>query len=112
MTTIIDLYRLLFGRSGTTKASDVDVAEHGRVGGVSTEQPFKFVDLPNYAFKVTEDGDYTYIALAPPGTDQSAEAWKAMRVDSSVEGDTVITYADGDTDFDNVATDLTALSYS
>lgn len=43
MTTIVDTYRLLFGRSGTNKASDVDISEHGRVGGISTGQPFKFV---------------------------------------------------------------------
>lgn len=38
-----DLYRKLFGRSGTTKGSDIDMSEQGRVGGVSTGQPFKFV---------------------------------------------------------------------
>jgi hypothetical protein len=63
------------------------------------------------AQKVTEAGDITYIALAPTGTAQSAAAWRAYKV--TVSGaDTTITWADGDTNFDNVATDLTALSYS
>lgn len=45
MTTITDLYRLLFGREGTNKGTDIDMAEHGRVGGVSTGQSFKHVSV-------------------------------------------------------------------
>jgi len=37
-----DYYRSLFGRKGTTRGADIDMSEHGRVGGVSTGQPFKF----------------------------------------------------------------------
>lgn len=40
---IIDLYKSLFGRKGIADGSVIDLAEHGRVGGVSTGQPFKFV---------------------------------------------------------------------
>jgi hypothetical protein len=51
--TINDLYRQLFGRGGTTKGSDIDMAEHGRVGGVSTGQPFKFVSTIGFTTWVT-----------------------------------------------------------
>ena len=40
--TINDLYRSLFGRSGTQKGTDIDMSEHGRVGGLSTGQAFKY----------------------------------------------------------------------
>ena len=110
MVNIVDMYRQLFGRSGTNKASDVDMSEHGRLGGISTNQPFKFVDQPNYAIKLTESGNYIYIAYAPPGTAEATAGWKVMRLDTT--SGLKITYADGDVDFDNVATDLTSLSYS
>ena len=54
MTVITDLYYQLFGRAGTTKGSDIDMAEHGRVGGVSTGQPFKFVSSINSETGVSE----------------------------------------------------------
>jgi len=41
--TISDLYRTLFGREGTTKGTDIDMSEHGRIGGVSTGQGFKAI---------------------------------------------------------------------
>ena len=110
MTAIIDLYRQLFGRKGTNRGSDIDMAEHGRLGGISTNQPFKFVDQPNYAIKITVDGTDTYVAYAPPGTAEATDGWKAMRLDTS-DG-LKITYAGGTVKFNNVATDLTALTYS
>lgn len=42
---ISDIYRLLFGRDGTEKGTDIDMSEHGRVGGVSSGQPFKHVSV-------------------------------------------------------------------
>lgn len=62
------------------------------------------------ATKVTVDGDVTYVAKAPVGTAQSAEAWQCKKIDETTG--VVITWADGDSDFNNIATDLTALDYS
>lgn len=111
MTVISDLYRQLFGRSGTTKGSDIDMAEHGRAGGVSTGQPFKFVGDVNYAIKVTTSGTITYIGIAPVGSNQSDAVWQCKKVDESVTNTIIITWADSGR-FSQVATDLTALSYS
>lgn len=66
----------------------------------------------NWAQKITVDGDYTYIAIAPIGTAQTDAKWQVKRIDTSVAGTTVFTWADGDDSFNNVASDLTALSYS
>ena len=62
--------------------------------------------------KITEANSYTYVAYAPPGTAESAAAWMVKRIDETVAGTTKILYADGNANFDNVATDLTALTYS
>lgn len=40
---IADLYMRLFGRGKIADGSVIDMSEHGRVGGLSTGQPFKFV---------------------------------------------------------------------
>jgi hypothetical protein len=64
----------------------------------------------NLAVKVTESGSITYVGLAAPGTPQSSALWQCKKVDETTG--TVITWCDGDALFDNVATDLTALTYS
>lgn len=64
----------------------------------------------NTATKVTVSGLVTYIAIAAPGTDQSEAKWQAKKIDETTG--TVITWADGNANFDNIATDLTSLSYS
>lgn len=64
------------------------------------------------ARKITVSGSYTYIGIAAPGTAQSTDKWQCCKIDESVAGTTVFTWADGNAEFDNVATDLTALTYS
>lgn len=62
------------------------------------------------AIKITVSGNVTYLAIAAPGTAQATAGWQARAIDET--SGTVITWADGDSNFDNVATDLTALTYS
>jgi len=64
----------------------------------------------NLAVKVTVSGTTTYVAEATIGSAQSSAVWRAKKIDES--SGTVITWADANDSFDNVATDLTALSYS
>ena len=73
-------------------------------------QNLQRMNASNMALKETVVGDVTYLATAAPGTAQATAKWKCMKIDKS--SGTVITWADGDADFNNVATDLTALSYS
>lgn len=65
-----------------------------------------------YAQKITVSGSITYIASAAPGSAQAAAVWQVKKIDESVAGTTVITWADGDGLFNNVATNLATLSYS
>lgn len=61
------------------------------------------------ATKITSLGVDTYIAKAPIGSSQSNSVWQCKKI--TVEGnDTVITWA-GSGQFNQVATDLTALTY-
>lgn len=74
--------------------------------GVSLQR----LNASNMAVKVTVSGTDTYLALAAPGTAQSTAKWQARKIDSATG--VSITWADGNSDFDNVVTDLTSLSYS
>lgn len=62
------------------------------------------------ATKITVVGDITYVAIAAPGTAQATAKWQCKKIDETTG--MVITWADGNANFDNAATDLTALSYS
>lgn len=64
----------------------------------------------NYSVKVTVSGAVTYIGKALVGTPQASALWQCKKIDETTG--TVITWADGDDKFDNLATDLTALTYS
>lgn len=63
------------------------------------------------ATKIETVGDITYIGIAKPGTAQATALWQCKKITTS-SGTTTITWADGNSNFDNVATDLTALTYS
>lgn len=88
--------------------------EHGHTGGSDLGWPGKkTIDVTGLqATKITESGNYTYIGKAVIGSSQANAVWQCMRIDESVAGTTVITWADGDANYNNIATDLTALSYS
>ncbi len=77
-----------------------------------TGQSIQRMNADNLATKIVESGDYTYVCIAAPGTTESTAKWQCKRIDESVSGTTVITWADGNSEFDNVATDPTGLSYS
>lgn len=62
------------------------------------------------AMKITVSGSITYIGIAAPGTAQGTAKWQCKKIDETTG--TVITWADGNATFDNIATDLTALTYS
>lgn len=58
---------------------------------------------------VDTSGNYIYVASAPSGTAAGVAGWQVQRIDTST---LAITWADGNTNFDNVATSLSSLSYS
>lgn len=58
--------------------------------------------------KIVSDSGYTYICKAPVGTALSDAKWQVSRIDST--GSKM--FADADSEFDNIATDPTTLSFS
>ena len=94
-----------------TQVDEHDEALHAKkvvgVGGaLATEETL----AANYATKVTVSGLVTYVGKAAIGSAQASAVWQAKKIDETTG--VVITFADGNASFDNVATDLTSLSYS
>ena len=112
--TIVDLYRQLFGKGSLKDGDVIGMAEHGRAGGDSTGQPYKFtreVDEPTLVDEV--DADTTYVGKTKQGStgDTSSAIWQIRKI--SVSGTvTTIAYADGNDSYDNIWANRTSLSYS
>lgn len=89
----------------------------GGGGGIDSESKKNLADINantkiNYAQKIDDTVvGITYIALAPIGSLESSAVWQCKKIELS-NGITKFTWADGDDKFDNIATDLTALTYS
>jgi hypothetical protein len=81
----------------------------GRGGGVVSAgaQPDK-----NYAIVKKVVGLIKYVATALPGSGTADAVWRVMKVDNSVTGQSLITWADGNDLFDNIASDIESLVYS
>lgn len=47
MSIVTDLYTNLFGRTHIANGDVISMSEHGRVGGLSTGQPFKHSSISN-----------------------------------------------------------------
>lgn len=108
-----------FGTPGSAHINPIEWEEHGVIGGVHGKKVFlvdskgnqiDYFPRPNYSLKETVVGTIIYLARALPGSSQSNPVWQAMKVDGTTG--IVVTWADGNSNFDNVATDLTTLSYS
>ena len=61
--------------------------------------------------KITTAGDVTYVGKAKPGTAQSSATWQCKKIDSTDANNVTITWAGGGS-FNQVATDLSALTYA
>lgn len=89
----------------------MDREEHKHLGNDENQLAGKgVIDIGFYALKVTEVGSVTYVAVAAPGTAQATAKWQVKKIDQT--SGVVVTWADGDCNFDNVSTDLTSLTYS
>jgi hypothetical protein len=62
------------------------------------------------AVRIDEQAPVTYIGEATVGSATSGAVWRIRKIDAS--SGTVITWADGDTDFNNVWDDRASLTYN
>lgn len=107
--------------SPTGNSNHIDNLEHH--SGLRAKKVIPFVDdgQGNAVMQVTGDlsvryvqdsvtATTYYIGKSTPGTATSAAAWQILKLDEA--SGTVITWADGDTEFNNVWDDRQSLSYS
>jgi len=106
---------------GNTQPS-IDQEEHTHIGGVAGKKVFvvdsvgNIIDFPgdsNWAINVQVDSGDTnieYVGRANIGSATSDAVWQIMKVNDNTG--TVVTWADGNENFDNVFDNREALSYS
>ncbi len=102
-------------KSGLVNAArnvQVDVISSALPTTASTETTLQTISFggSKFALKMTTVGSVDYVGEAAVGTATSSALWRAKKVDSTTG--ILITWADGNANFDNVATDLTTLTYS
>ena len=68
-------------------------------------------EAPERATVIVEVDDSVYVGTALVGTSTSSAVWQAKKIYTS-SGTTTITWADGNSDYDNVATNLPGLTYN
>ena len=64
-----------------------------------------------YSMKITTSGSIIYVGMAKIGTSQSEDKWQCKKIDSTDANNIIITWA-GNGKFNQIATDLTTLTYS
>lgn len=69
---------------------------------------------PQLAILLDDNGDFTYVGEAVPGTATSAASWRIFRLDNNPSGDEELTklYANASINFDQVWDNRLSLSYS
>lgn len=109
---ISDLYIQLFGKGSIKDGTVIDMAEHGRAGGVSTGQGFKNTkNVEELTYIDVSSSTVTYIGYAKTGIATSSASWQIKKI--LVSGNvTSISYADGNDDYDNVWDNRDSLTYS
>lgn len=112
MPTITDLYIQLFGKEHLKDGNVIEMAEHGRAGGISTGDGFKNIRKVEEKTLIDEaDANTTYIGKAGMGSSAGDLVWQIKRI--SVSGTvTTISYADGVSAYSKEWDERTSYSYS
>ncbi len=73
----------------------------------------KLIEKVPKSRRIITDGNYTYVMSTAVGlhTQTTQPIWQIMRVDESNSGSVLISYADGNTRYDNIADNYASLSY-
>jgi len=109
---LTDLYRSLFGKDHIQDGNVIDFSEHGRVGGVSSGQSFKFTRGVEELTKIDESiTGTTFIGKARPGTATTTDEWLIKRITESGT-DTDIEFPSGIAEYNTAWASRASLSYS
>lgn len=93
---------LLKGLKYNPFTASFDVAETTSSGQINLDNCITLVD--------TQSSTLLYVGYAEPGTDKTQALWQIKRVEIT-DGETSITYADSNDNFDNIWNDRASLSY-
>ena len=85
---------------------DGEVVSHAETDAIGNQS----VTQGTYATRVAEVGAVTYVGNAPIGTATTEALWQIQKIDST--SGTVVTWADGNDNMDNVWDDYATLTYS
>ena len=105
---LTDLYAILFGKVNIRDGDVISMAEHGRNGGLSTGQAFKFSQMTPMAVRQATNASLTIYGFAKPGVNSTEPYWRIMAED--VNGN--ITFATGSESFTNSFQSLSLISFS
>lgn len=114
--SIVSLYRQLFGKRDPQEGTVIDMAEHGRIDGLSTKPGFKNVNPLSPYVTLLDYNSGTlpvYIGQANADTATSEAKWQIKKL--TYDGNdnvTSILAAGGTLDFNQVWDDRASLSYS
>lgn len=109
---LIDIYRSLFGKDHLQDGTVIDLAEHGRSGGTSDGQGFKFSkDIEETTQIDTAITGVTFIGKSKPGTAQTTDAWLIKRITESGTT-TAIEFPGGMAEYNTAWASRASLSYS
>lgn len=110
--TITDLYNNLFGKGAIQDGTVIDMAEHGRAGGVSTGSGYKSVkDIEEKVLIDVVDDTTTYIGRAKMGGAVGDTVWQIKKILTSGTV-TSFSFADGNDNYDNEWDERANYTYS
>jgi hypothetical protein len=95
---------------GGNAIPSIEREEHRSFGGVNAKAVFTY-DLP-VAERIddTTTADVLYVGLAAIGTATSAATWQVQKI--STASGVVVTWADGNSSYDNIWDNRASLTYS
>ncbi len=97
------------GHLGGNAQPTIDREEHRSIGGVDAKAVFEYA-LPVAKRVDTTVSNTIYIGQSAIGTANSAAIWQVKKIDTTNGAD--ITWADGDSNYDNVWDNRASLTYS
>jgi hypothetical protein len=95
-----EIFNKIFDPDAATIATNNEGASSGSTPTPTTVADEKIIEA--------SDATYEYFAFAPAGSSAASEVWKVIRIDSNGNK----WHADGDTNYNNTATNIAALTYS
>lgn len=93
-----DLYQILFGKNHIQDGTVIDMAEHGRQGGLSTKQGYKFTDKVQLRMALGTNASLTFLGHAAPDVGASLPYWRIKAISARGE----IAFADNSDNFDKI----------